>query len=114
MSDQESNRIRRIVGWGIVGLIVVIGLSITLSLYYFAPWRPGGGFDYPFFFSFPFHFGWLGANLLDIHSLLGSKMVFLALETRRRILLVSAPAKTGCGFNCQREICKRRNNKRAV
>ena len=64
MSDQESNRIRRIVGWSIVGLIAVIGLSIALSLYYFAPWRPGGGFDYPFFFTFPFHFGWLGAIFL--------------------------------------------------
>lgn len=61
MSEQESNRIRRIVGWGIIGLIVV-GLSIALSLY-FAPWRPGGGFfHYPFFF--PFHFGWLGAIFL--------------------------------------------------
>jgi hypothetical protein len=37
MSDQESNRIRRIVGWGIIGLIVVIELSIALFLY-FAPW----------------------------------------------------------------------------
>jgi putative membrane protein len=60
MSEQESNRIRRIVGWGIVGLIVIIALSITLS-FYFAPWRPGG-FNYPFFFSF--HFGWLGAIFL--------------------------------------------------
>ena len=60
MSEQESNRIRRIVGWGIVGLIVVIGLSIAVSLY-FASWRPGG-FDYSFFF--PFHFGWLGAIFL--------------------------------------------------
>ncbi|HZB79695.1 MAG TPA: SHOCT domain-containing protein [Nitrososphaera sp.] len=69
MSDQESNSTRRFVGWGIiiVGLIVVIGLSIALSLYYFAPWRlgVGGDFGYPFFFSsFPFHFGWLGVILL--------------------------------------------------
>lgn len=61
MSEQESNRIRRIVGWGIIGLIAVIGLSIALSLY-LAPWRPGEGFGYPFFF--PFHFGWLGAVFL--------------------------------------------------
>jgi putative membrane protein len=61
MNDQQSNRIRRIVGWGIIGLIALIGLSIALSLY-FAPWRPGGGFDYPFFF--PFHFGWLDAIFL--------------------------------------------------
>ncbi|MDQ3836297.1 MAG: SHOCT domain-containing protein [Thermoproteota archaeon] len=57
MSDQESNRMRRVVGWGIVGLIVIIGISIALS-FYFAP-RPLGAFHYPFFF--PFHFGWLGA-----------------------------------------------------
>lgn len=76
MSDQESNRIRRIVGWGIVGLIVVIGLSITLSLYYFAPWRPGGGFDYPFFFSFPFHFGWLGAIFLIFIVFLAARWFF--------------------------------------
>lgn len=61
MSEQESNRIRRIVGWSIIGLIAVIGLSIALSLY-LAPWRPGEGFGYPFFF--PFHFGWLGAVFL--------------------------------------------------
>jgi putative membrane protein len=61
MSEQESNRIRRIVGWGIIGLIAMIGLSIALSLY-FAPWRPAGFFHYPFFF--PFHFGGLGAIFL--------------------------------------------------
>ena len=60
MSNQESNRIRRIVGWGIIGLIAVIGISIALSLY-FVSWRPGG-FYYPFFF--PFHFGWLGGIFL--------------------------------------------------
>jgi putative membrane protein len=59
MSEQESNHIRRIVGWGIVGLIVVIGLSIVLS-FYFAP-RPPGASYYPFF---PFHFGWLGGIFL--------------------------------------------------
>lgn len=63
MGDQESNGIRRIIGWGIIGLIVVIGVSIALSLD-FASWRPGG-LDYPFFF-FPFHFGWLGAIFLTL------------------------------------------------
>jgi hypothetical protein len=78
MSDQESNRIRRIVGWGIVGLIAVIGLSIALSLYYyFAPWRPGGDFDYPFFF-FPFHFGWLGAIILIFIVFLVARWFFWA------------------------------------
>ncbi|AFU59413.1 putative protein of unknown function DUF2078 [Candidatus Nitrososphaera gargensis Ga9.2] len=55
MSDQESNRIRRIVGWGIIGLIAVIGVSIALSLY-FVPGRPGA--------FFPFPFGWLGGIFL--------------------------------------------------
>jgi putative membrane protein len=56
MSDQQLDRIKQIVGWGIVGLIVVIGVSIVLSLN-FAPRPPG-----PFFF--PFQFGWLGAIFL--------------------------------------------------
>jgi putative membrane protein len=72
MSEQESNRIRRIVGWGIIGLIVVIGLSIALSLY-FAPWRPGG-FDYPSFF--PFHFGWLGTIFLIFIVILVARWLF--------------------------------------
>src|SRR5215207_418342 len=59
MSHQESNRIRRIVGWGIIGLIAVIGISIVLSLYFAL--RPLGTFYYPFF---PFHFGWLGGIFL--------------------------------------------------
>ena len=60
MSEQESNHIRRIVSWGIIGWIAVIGLRIALSRYS-APWRPGG-FHYPlFFFFFPFEFGGLGA-----------------------------------------------------
>lgn len=59
MSDQEPNRIRRIVGWGIIGLIAVIGVSIVLSLY-FVP-RPQGAFYYQFV---PFHFGWLGGIFL--------------------------------------------------
>jgi putative membrane protein len=62
MSEQESNRIRRIIGWGIIGLVVVIGLSIALSFYYSALLRPGS-FDYPFFFP-RFQFGWLGAIFL--------------------------------------------------
>jgi putative membrane protein len=60
MSEHESHRIRRIMGWGIIGLITVIGLSVALSLY-FVPQRPAG-FHFPFFF--PFHFGGLGAIFL--------------------------------------------------
>ena len=59
MSNQESDRNRRIVGWGIIGLIAVIGVSIALSLY-LASWRTGG-LSYSFF---PFHFGWVGGIFL--------------------------------------------------
>jgi putative membrane protein len=55
MSDPELNRVRRIIGWGIIGLIAVIGVSIALFLY-FVPGRPGA--------FFPFHFGWLGGIFL--------------------------------------------------
>jgi putative membrane protein len=55
MSDQESNRIRQIVSWSIIGLIAVIAVSIVLSLYFGS--RPQGAF-------FPFSFGWLGAIFL--------------------------------------------------
>jgi putative membrane protein len=60
MSNNQSDRIRQIAGWGIIGLIVVIGVSIVLSLL-FAPWRPGGFSSHLFF---PFHFGWLGTIFL--------------------------------------------------
>ena len=55
MSDQESNRINRIVGWSMVGLVAVIGVAIAASLF-FSP-RPLGGF-------FPFPFGWFGGIFL--------------------------------------------------
>jgi putative membrane protein len=73
MSDQESIRIRRIVGWSIIGLIAVIGLSIALSLY-FAP-RPGGGFFHHSFFI-PFHFGWLGVIFLIFLVFLVARWLF--------------------------------------
>jgi putative membrane protein len=55
MSYQESNRIRQLVGWAVIGLIAVIAISIILSLY-FGPWRPEA--------FFPFSFGWLGGIFL--------------------------------------------------
>lgn len=55
MSDPRSNRVRQIAGWGIVGLVAVIAISIALS-FYFAPGGRG--------FFFPFHFGWLGGIFL--------------------------------------------------
>jgi putative membrane protein len=55
MSERESIRVRQIAGWGIIGLIAVIAVSIALS-FYFAPGDRG--------FFFPFHFGWLGGIFL--------------------------------------------------
>ncbi len=62
MSEQEqSNRLRRIVGGGIIGLIVLVGLSIALS--YLTPRPATEAFHYynPFF---PFRFGWVGGIIL--------------------------------------------------
>ncbi|HJU35617.1 MAG TPA: SHOCT domain-containing protein [Nitrososphaera sp.] len=65
MSNQEkqSNRIRRIVGWGIIGLITIVAASVVLS--YFTP-RPvveeeGFYYNNPFFL---FRFGWVGGIIL--------------------------------------------------
>ena len=60
MTHQDRNLLMRFAGWGLVGLIILIGISIAVSLI-FAPRSSGGGF-YPFFF--PFHFGWLGGIFL--------------------------------------------------
>jgi len=51
----------RLAGWGLVGLIILIGISIAVSLIFLVPRYSGGGF-HPFFF--PFHFGWLGGIFL--------------------------------------------------
>jgi putative membrane protein len=59
MSDRESSGIRRIIGWSIIGLIVIIGIPIALSFYFS---RSLEAFYYPFFF--PFRFGWLGGIFL--------------------------------------------------
>lgn len=54
MNEQDSDRIRRIVGWVIVGLIVVVGAAIAMSAFVYG----GRGW------FFPFHFGWLGGIFL--------------------------------------------------
>ncbi len=110
MSNQESDRNRRIVGWGIIGFMAVIGVSIALSLY-LAPWRTGG-LSYSFF---PFHFGWVG----------GIFLIFIVFWIARWFFwpwrgggggYYSHPhqQRPGRGINCQREICKGRNNKGGV
>ena len=60
MSDQEWRQLRKFIAWGVLGLIVVVGVSILASLLYFGP-RSTGTFyhSFPAFF-FPFHFVWFG------------------------------------------------------
>jgi hypothetical protein len=82
------------VGWGIIGLIVAIGLSIALSLYYFAP--PAAR-RLSLFFFLPISFWLARSHLPDIDSIFDSKVVFLAFErrSRRKLLFVPKTAKTG-------------------
>jgi putative membrane protein len=77
MSDQEWRRVRRFVGWGVFGLIVLVGVSIIASLLFFGP-RSSGIF-YPFFpaFFFPFHFGWLGGIFIFLVFFLIARWIFL-------------------------------------
>ncbi|MGI0033053.1 MAG: SHOCT domain-containing protein [Nitrososphaeraceae archaeon] len=74
MTHQERNRLMRLAGWGLVGLIILIGISIAVSLIFFAPGSSGGGF-YPFFF--PFHFGWLGGIFLVFLVYFAIRWLFL-------------------------------------
>ena len=90
MSNQESDCNRRIVGWGIIGFMAVIGVSIALSLY-LAPWRTGG-LSYSFF---PFHFGWVGGIFLIFIVFWIARWFFWPWRGGgRRYYSSSAPAKT--------------------
>jgi len=64
MIDQQANRTRRIIGWAIVGVIAVIGLSIAVSLYI----APNG--------YYPFRFGWLGGIFLIFAGLWVARWLF--------------------------------------
>ena len=113
MSDNnQSDRIRQIAGWGIIGfdsrnrgIDCAVPLLRTLA---------ARRLLLPFLLPISF---WLARyHLPDFHSHLHSKVVFRPVERRKRrkLLLVPTTAKTGRSVNCQREICKGRNNKRAV
>lgn len=72
MTQQERNRLMQFAGWGVVGLIILIGISLAASLI-FAP-RPSGSGFYPFFF--PFHFGWPGGIFLVFVVFLVLRLLF--------------------------------------
>jgi putative membrane protein len=75
--------VRRFVGWGVFGLIVLVGVSIIASLLFFGP-RSSGTF-YPFFpsFFFPFHFGWLGGIFIILVVFLIARWAFLPWRNAR-------------------------------
>lgn len=64
MNDEGWKRMRGFIAWGILGLIILVGVSIVASLVFFGS-RSYGTF-HPFFpgYLFPFHFGWLGGIFL--------------------------------------------------
>ena len=75
MNDQEWKRLRGFIGWGILGLIILIGASIVASLVFFGP-RSYGTF-HPFFPAFfPFHFGLLGGLFFIFVVFLVARSVF--------------------------------------
>src|SRR2546426_7813309 len=54
-ADHDWNRHRRLIGWGIAGLLLLIGVAIVIGVVVRAILGPSGGFGYfPFFFPFGF------------------------------------------------------------
>jgi putative membrane protein len=74
MNYQESTGIGKYVAWGLVALIILVGVSIATSLIFFAS-RSSGSF-YPLFPFFPFHFGLLGAIFLIFIIFLVARLLF--------------------------------------
>ncbi len=61
MSGQEWNGMRRLLTWGIIGIIIIASVSVIASVVLSVS-HPQGTF-YPFF---PFHFWWIGGIFLII------------------------------------------------
>ena len=55
-ADQDWHRHRRFIGWGIAGLLLLIGVAIVIGVVVRAIVGPGAGFGYFPFFFFPFGF----------------------------------------------------------
>src|SRR5712691_7236945 len=74
MNDQEWTGVSRYVAWGLVGLIILVGVSVATSLIFFAS-RSSGEF-YPPFPLFPFHFGLFGGIFLIFIIFLIARLLF--------------------------------------
>ncbi len=55
-ADHDWNRHRRLIGWGIAGLLLLIGVAIVIGVVVRAIVGPSGGSGYFPFFFFPFGF----------------------------------------------------------
>jgi putative membrane protein len=76
VDDGDLKRVRGFIVWGILGLIVLVGVSIVASLVFFSIPRSSGTF-YPFLLApFPFHFGFLGGIFLIFIVFLITRWVF--------------------------------------
>jgi putative membrane protein len=74
MNDHESTGVSRYVAWGLVGLIILVGVSIAASLIFFA--SRSSGSIYPPFPFFPFHLGLLGAIFLIFIIFVVARLLF--------------------------------------
>ncbi len=64
---------RGFIAWGIIGLIVLIGISIIISFLFTTPISSG---VHPPFVYFPFHFGFIGIIFIIIIIFLISRWIF--------------------------------------
>jgi putative membrane protein len=74
MNVQESTGVGEYVAWGLVGLIIHVGVSIATSLIFFAS-RSSGNF-YPPIQFFPFHFGLFSGIFLIFIIFLIARLLF--------------------------------------